>query len=464
MPAASVFLLCGLLAAPAALAQAAKPTFHDWAATPPMGWNSWDCFGPAVNEEQTLANADYIAKNLKSHGWDLITIDGQWARSQPELTRTSGGMDLEMDASGRLLPAANRFPSSRETRSFKPLADAIHARGLKFGLHLLRGIPRLAVKQNTPIAGTDLHAADIADTTSTCHWSDDTYGIDMSRLGAQAYYDSVFALLASWEIDFIKIDDLAAPYHKGDIEAIRKAIDKTGRPIVLSTSPGPLPIEQADHIAANANTWRISHDFWDTWPALHAQFANLGDWAAHRGPFGFPDADMLPVGSLRLWKDGVHWTKFTRDEQITLMTLWSIARSPLIVGGNLPDNDEFTLSLLTNDEVIAVNQHSEKNRHVFKRGDQIAWMAQVPRSTDVNLALFNASSPPRRKNAAAGARAEPPATRAAAVLVSLKDLGLAGPCRVRDLWSHRDLGTEKDTISVTINPHGAVLYRLHPEP
>jgi hypothetical protein len=251
------------------------------------------------------------------------------------------------------------------------------------------------VKKNVAIAGIEnLHAADIADTSSTCRWSDDTYGLDMSKPGAQAYYDSVFALLASWEIDFIKVDDLAKPYKKADVEAIRRAIDKTGRRIVFSTSAGPLPPDGVAHVPGYANLWRMSGDFWDVWRQLYAHFDDLAAWADRRVPHGFPDADMLPIGSLRLERANPkagHWTRFTHDEQMTLMTLWCIARSPLFVGGNLPDNDEWTISLLTNDEVLAVDQHSQGNRQFFRDGDRIGWTARAADSKDVYVALFNGS-------------------------------------------------------------------------
>jgi hypothetical protein len=421
-----------------------------------MGWNSWDCFGPAASEAVVLTNAEYMARNLKSHGYDTVVIDGRWCRPDPSRANKTGGMDLEMDENGRLRPTPNRFPSSRETRSFKPLADAIHAKGLKFGIHILRGIPRQAVKKNVVIDGAPgVHAADIADTNSICSWSDDTYGLDMSRRGAQAYYDSVFALLASWGIDFIKVDDLAKPYKKADVEAIRRAIDKTGRRIVFSTSAGPLPPDGVEHVPGSANIWRMSGDFWDVWSQLYAHFAGLAAWADRHVPHGFADGDMLPIGGLRLEQAkprGGHWTRFTHDEQITLMTLWCIARSPLFAGGNLPDNDEWTLSLLTNDEVIAVDQHSEGNRQCFCHDEQIGWTARVPDSWDVYVALFNTSP------------AKGTATQPAPVTVRLSDLRIRGHCGVRDLWSHKDLSPATDAITATIPSHGAVLYRLHPEP
>jgi alpha-galactosidase len=456
-------MLMLLLVAPAC-GQALPPAFYDWAQTPPMGWNSWDCFGAGVTEEQTLANADYIEKNLKSHGWSIVTIDIQWYEPLAHTDQYRANAVLEMDANGRLLPAANRFPSTKQTHSFKPIADLLHAKGLKFGVHLLRGIPRQAVENNVPILGAETHAADIADKQSICRWNTDMYGVDMSKKGAQEYYDSVFALLASWEIDLVKVDDLLSyPYHAAEIEAIRRAIDKTGRPIILSGSPSIPSIESAAHISTHANMWRISDDFWDNWRALYEQFARLRDWTPYRGPGHFPDADMLPLGNVRAWSAKNNWTHFTHDEQITLMTLWSIARSPLILGANLPKNDDFTLSLLTNDEVIAVDQHSTNNHEVANTASEIVWLADVPDSSDKYMAIFNPSPVPApRTRSATTTVAQVPASQSAKVSVRLADLGIASACAVRDLWGQKDLGQVADTISATINPHGAVLYRLHP--
>ena len=447
------------------------PEFYQWAATPPMGWNSWDCFGAGVTEEETMQNAEYMEKNLKSHGWNIVTIDIQWYEPLAHTDQYRRFAALEMDANGRLLPAPNRFPSTKDSRSFKPIADKIHAMGLKLGVHLMRGIPRQAVDQNVPILGTNVHAANIADKRSTCGWNTDMYGVDMSKPGAQEYYDSVYALLASWEIDFVKVDDLSSPYHAPEIEAIRKAIDKTGRPVIFSTSPGATPVNRGEHIEKNANMWRISNDFWDNWPALYAQFARLNSWTPYRGTGHYPDADMLPLGNLRTWRSNNTWTNFTRDEQITLMTLWSITRSPLIVGANLPKNDEFTLSLLTNDEVIAVDQHSTNNKQVSNQNNQVVWIADVPDSKDKYLAIFNAAPAPAPRGRRRGRGVRPAITpgtdntsetQPAEISVSLSDLGLSGECEVRDLWAHKDLGTVTEKISATVNSHGAVLYKIKP--
>jgi hypothetical protein len=465
--------LLGLLAA-SLTASAAEPTFWSWAKTPPMGWNSWDCYGAGVWESNVIANADYMAEKLKPHGWDIVTIDIQWYEPLAHTDAYRRGAVLELDANGRLLPATNRFPMTATTRSFKPIADYLHAKGLKFGLHLLRGIPRQAVANKLPILGTPYTAADIVKTNSTCFWNGDMYGVDMTKPGAQEYYDSVFALMASWDLDYVKVDDLSSPYHKDEIEAIRKAIDRTGRKIVFSTSPGATAVSQGAHIQTHANLWRVSDDFWDNWRSLHEQFARLNNWTPFHAPGHWPDADMLPLGNIRAWQ-AKGWTHFTKDEQFTLMSLWCIARSPLIMGGNLPKNDDFTLSLLTNDEVLAVNQNSTNNRQLFSTNNTVAWVADVPGSKDKYIALFNTSPAPVPRKPRGGSEAnsapaatnapaaDAPATQPRSVSVSLADLGFSGSAKVRDLWNHKDLGIFTGKFAPEINSHGAGLYRLQPQ-
>jgi alpha-galactosidase len=425
--------------------------FQKWAATPPMGWNSWDCFGTAVTEEQTRANADYMAAHLKQHGWQYIVVDIQWYEPQAKGWEYRKDALLTMDLNGRLTPAANRFSSAANGAGFKPLADYIHSLGLKFGIHILRGIPRQAVFANTPILNLSTRAADIADKNSTCQWNGDMYGVDTTKPGAQEYYDSLLALYASWDVDFIKVDDLSRPYRASEIEAIRKAIDNCGRPIVFSTSPGATPLEEGKHIASHANMWRMSDDFWDQWQLLKDQFKRCADWAPYCDAGHFPDADMLPIGAILASNPDGH-THFTHDEQYTLMTLWSMARSPLIFGGNLPATDDFTLSLITNDEVIAVDQRSTPGKQLFRRTDLIVWVADVPNSNDKYLAVFNAQN---HQNALADTTAEIP--------VNLKDVGFEGPAKIRDLWKHADIGTFNDHFAPAIPFHGAGLYRLTPQ-
>jgi hypothetical protein len=447
-------------------------TFHEWAQTPPMGWNSWDCFGAGVNEQLTRENTDYMAEKLKQHGWQYIVVDIQWYEPRAWTDQYRRGAELVTDANGRLWPAVNRFPSAEGNKGFKPLADYVHSKGLKFGIHLMRGIPRQAVdRDNSPILGTNVRAADIADKTNVCRWNTDMYGVDMSKPGAQEYYDSVFALIASWDVDYVKVDDLSAPgYHQAEVEAIRKAIDKTSRPMVLSTSPGATPLDAGDHVEKHANLWRISNDFWDDWRALKAQFQRCANWSKHTGPGHWPDADMLPFGAIRQWTDNRNWTLFTRDEQTTVMTLWAMFRSPLMMGGHMPKNDEFTLSLLTNDEVIAVNQRSTNGKQLSRDQDLIVWVADVPGSSDKYLAMFNATDiiiprdgattqPGQRRGGRPQIAREGPAAQ---ITVALKDIGFNGAVKARDLWKKQDIGTFTGQFSQSVAYHGAVLYRLSP--
>jgi hypothetical protein len=305
---------------------------------------------------------------------------------------------------------------------------------------MMRGIPRQAVEANLPILGTSYHAADVADRTSTCPWNPDMYGVDLAKPGGQAYYDSVFSQAAHWGIDFVKVDDLSRPYHRAEIEAIRKAIDKTGRRIVFSTSPGETPLSAGPHVQEHANMWRISDDFWDNWPALVEQFKRLHDWTPYRIAGAYPDADMLPLGIVGLGRR----TNFKHEEGRTLMTLWSIARSPLIFGGDLTKLDDETLDLITNPEVIAVDQRSLNNRQLFRTDDgRVAWIADVPKSKDRYLAVFNLTD------------------TETTVPVTLSDAGLGGAVRVRDLWARKALGTTS-VFSPAIPAHGAGLYRLSP--
>jgi hypothetical protein len=333
-----------------------------------------------------------MAAKLLKHGWQYVVVDIQWY--EPNATGFDYRKDAQLvvDEFGRLLPAPNKFPSSTDNRGFKGLSDYVHKQGLKFGIHLMRGIPRQAVEKNTPIKGTSHHAADIADKVNVCPWNADMYGVDMSKPGAQEYYDSVFELIASWGVDYVKVDDLSRPYvrNQPEVEAIRKAIDKTGRPMVLSLSPGETDIHAAEHVVEHANLWRISDDFWDNWSLLESQFKRLHDWTPWRRPGAWPDADMIPFGTIGMGRK----TLFTPQEHYTLMTLWCIARSPLMLGADLTKLDDFTLGLLNNDEVLAVNQNSTNNRQLF-RDDQgrIGWIADVPGSKDKYLALFNTREP-----------------------------------------------------------------------
>lgn len=411
------------------------------APTPPMGWNSWNSFATTITEAQARETARIMADKLLPFGYDVFTVDIQWYEPNAASYTYNAKPVPAIDGNGRLLPAPNRFPSSANGGGFAPLAAEVHALGLKFGVHLMRGIPRLAVERNLPVLGTQVRAADIADTSSTCSWNPDMYGVDMTRPGAQAYYDSVFRLFASWGVDFVKMDDMSRPYdaHAPEIEAAHKAIAASGRPMILSLSPGETPVTRGEHVLRFAQMWRISDDFWDEWPLLEAQFTRLENWNPWRRPGGWPDADMLPLGRLAL---GERDTKFTPDEQRTLMTLWSIARSPLIMGGDLRHLDDPTLALLTNREVLAVNQASTDNRPHFLADGVRVWSARPADGRGRYVALFNTGKEARE------------------ITLSLRELGFSGSQPVRDLWEGKALAPAKDRLIRRIPSHGAGLYRV----
>lgn len=434
---------------------AAEPAagFAQWAATPPMGWNSYDAYGSSVTEDEVLANARYLQEHLLPHGWTYVVIDARWydavsPRDDRQFNRERTGAKLSADAWGRLLPAPNRFPSAADGQGFKPLADRIHALGLKFGIHLMRGIPRQAVKAATPIADSAFTAADAGDPASICKWCPDMYGVRATAAG-QAWYTAMFRLYASWGLDFVKVDDLSEPYAAAEIEMIRRAIDASGRAIVLSTSPGPTPVAQAKHIQSLANQWRISGDFWDRWQNLDRQFELLAKWQGVAGPGHWPDADMIPLGriGLRCTIAGPErQTRLTRDEQVCLLSLWCLAPSPLMLGMSLPQLDAQTLSLLTNDEVLAINQDRlGRSAERVRSHDGIDIWRRELQGGAVAVGVFNR-----------GAR---PAT----VRATWADLRLAGPMRVRELWTHQDLGPTTNELATEIASHGAKLYLLKKE-
>ena len=370
------------------------------APTPPMGFNSWDCYGAGVNEAQLLGNAEYMRDHLKAYGWEYVVCDIQWYEPTADSAHYHYFADLCMDEYSRLIPAENRFPSAAGGKGFGPIAEKIHGMGLKFGIHILRGVPRQAVHRNTPTVTPGVTARMIAQGYSVCPWNPDMYGVDYRAPGAQGYYDSLFALYASWGVDFVKVDDIANteflpqnPYSaEKEIEMIRTAIDRCGRDMVLSLSPGPAPLEKAFHLKTHANMWRMSGDFWDRSDALDAMFSLCEKWYPHVAPGCWPDCDMLPLGVLQLNEpDPVYRarkTRFTPNEQKTVMNLWCMFRSPLMFGGELRLNDDETLSLLTNRALLEIDQHSSGNRPLISEKEKAVWTC-TDREGRAVYAFFN---------------------------------------------------------------------------
>ena len=444
-------LLFLLLVLPAHAARTDK-TVNIPAATPPLGWNSWDSYGLSVTEDEWKRNVDWLHQHLEPAGWRYVVVDEGWYLQHPENAGSHADQGYEMDADGRYTAAPGRFPDG-----IVGLAAYAHSLGLQFGIHIIRGIPRQAVEQNLPIADSSFHAADAADTTDTCQWNPDNFGVKANAAG-QAYYNSLLKLYADWGVDFLKVDCIAKPYHADEIHMIDAAIQKAGRPMVLSLSPGPTPLAAGPDVEKSAQMWRVSDDVWDIWsdPAIEGtfpqtvrnQFGTLADWMQFQQSGHWPDADMLPIGYLgpRPGWGQPRLSRLNYDETRTLLTLWSIARSPLILGANLAELDSFTEALLTNREVLAVDQQSSGNRELLVEGPLVVWRADAPkekgRGKGVDYAVFNLGNTP------------------SAFRFAWKQLGMhGGEHRVRDLWQLQEIGRVRE-LAGTLPMHGAALFRV----
>ena len=429
-----------------------------------MGWNSWDAYGLTIDEADYRANAT-VLKGVREFGWQYAVIDEGWYMDNP-----FGGSVAEKkylwDANGILIPAPSRFPSAAHGAGFKPLADWVHAQGLKFGIHIVRGIPREVVNENLPIAGSGYHAADAADKSSPCPWDDGNWGVADNAAG-QAYYDSMMKLYAGWELDFIKVDCISDhPYRPTEIRQIAAAIKKTGRQIVLSLSPGPTQLEHGAEVAQYAQMWRIADDHWDGWTLPHKPgdgefpfgvgdaFDRLAKWVPYVKPGNWPDEDMLPWGWL-----GPHpgWgeprqSRETKDEQRTEFTLWAVARCPLILGANLTKLDDFTRGLITNQEVLFMNQNVTLSQPIaaanLPPGFEHArvWRATIDapgaRNYTEYFAFFNLDDKP------------------ATLRATWKQLGLdGGKHPTEDLFTD-STGKETKEVSVTLPAHGSTVYKV----
>ncbi len=448
-------LVVAALPGSAVLAREKHPSAPESIATSPaLGWNSWDSYGLTITAEEFKRNVDWFDQHLKPAGWEYVVVDEGWYLAHPENAEKKGtDQGYTYDDTGRYTPDAMRFPGG-----LKALADYVHERGLRFGIHIIKGIPRQAVEKSLPIAGSSFHAAEAADTGDTCRWNPDNYGVKDNAAG-QAYYDSLAALYAGWGVDFLKVDCISEPYNAHEIHMITAALKKTSRRILLSLSPGPTPLDQAQDVIRYAQQWRVSNDLWDVWKdpkvaqggfpqSLSNQFETLAKWEPFVGPGHWPDGDMLPIGYLgpRPGYGQPRLSRLTYDETRTLITLWSIARSPLILGANLTQLDAFAETLLTNREVLFVDQHSTGNHllaGVGEPGRDVVWRSDEPKGGKRSfVAAFNVGDTPLDYNYA------------------WKQLGLKGSeHRVRDLWQAEELGHMKE-LKGTLPPHGAALFRI----
>ncbi|MFC8193466.1 glycoside hydrolase family 27 protein [Cellulomonas sp. NPDC057328] len=410
------------------------------ALTPPMGWNSWDCYGTTVTEAEVLANARFLAEHLLPHGWDTVVVDIDWSDPDARPHGYTQDAALVLDAHGYPQPAPGRFPSAADGTGFTALAARVHALGLRFGVHVLRGIPRRAVAAALPVPGDGgWTAADVADPTSTCPWNGHMVGLDHAHPGAQAWLDGLVAQLASWGVDYVKVDDMLAPFHADAVRAWGTAIARSGREMVLSLSPGTrLSTEHLPVLREHAQLWRVCDDLWDRWEDVHANFARLARWAPHQRPGGWADADMLPLGriGIRAERGEDRQSRLTADEQRTLLTLWVMARSPLMMGGDLPTSDPATVALLATPAVGHVLRTGVDGRELLREpaatdlgagrtdaGEVVVWAARAGDGTHTRyVAVFWTGAHPRTEHLALSS------------LVGDAD-ARAGRWAVRDLWT-----------------------------
>ena len=427
--------------------------------TPPMGWNSYDYYDTTVTEEEVKANARYKAENMKAYGWEYVVIDIEWYSNDAGTRRQEYQYipfgDDEMDAYGRFQPSPNRFPSSAGGKGFAPLAEYIHSLGLKIGIHIMRGIPREAAHRHCPIAGTSMTADMAADPSSICGWNPDMYGVRANEAG-QAYYDSIISMYADWGIDFIKCDDICDSWLYRDIpfmpfsgweetKMIYRAIEKTGRNIVLSLSPGPAHIDRAWEYRKYANMWRITDDFWDHWDAIEDMFGRCELWQDHVSEGCFPDCDMLPVGKLGKGFGEERDTYFTREEQKTMLTLWCMFRSPLMIGAELTKLDDWTKQLLTNQDILGLEGEHCKGEQVFRDKERVVWKSVNEATKEVTVALFNLKDEERE------------------IFIAAEELSVdtdLSNAVLYELWDKEEYRIQDDCIKATVPPHGVKVYRI----
>jgi alpha-galactosidase len=432
--------------------------------SPVMGWNSYNCYSYGVTEAQFMANVHYMANNLKQYGWQYCVVDFIWwvpDQGAAGGVNQNGNWNLgTMDAYGRFLPDTTRFPSSRGGRGFKPLADSVHNLGLKFGIHLMRGVPRMAMSthRNCSIYNSTYTCTQAADQTSTCPWLDWMYGINMSNPAGQVYLNSILSLYNSWDVDFIKVDDLsAATYHATEVVGYANAIASVSREVAFSTSPGPTPLSNASHVMQYANQWRLVNDLWDTWGQLTGAYQVSESWRNTlvngqiiAGPGHWPDVDMLPFGHLALYgpvgNARYSLSTFSKGEHKLMYFLFCINNNPLQWGGNLPDNnnDLFYDSLMKRSDAIFINQHGIRGRVLRSYTTNTpVWVSTHPTDTATKfLLLANISS------------------ASSAIAVTLNTIGITGTVPVRNAWTGASLGNFTTTFSQTIPSHDAGLYIL----
>jgi len=396
--------------------------------TPPaLGWTTWTSLETSLDSVTIKSIADRQASLLKPAGYIYVNVDGGWYANP----------DTGVDFYGRWTPHPDRFPGG-----MRAIAQYVHSLGLKFGLYLTPGIPKLAVVLRTPVKGTSYTAADIvaANKQEVTYLGGTMYSIDYTKPGAQDFVNSWADLLAEWEVDYLKLDAVRDA-NVADVAAWSKALQRTGRPISLALANNLNPT-LATAWQSNANSWRISTDIesYDgktltNWANVALRFGLVPNWLSSAGKGGWNDLDSLLVGNDR--------TGLSRDERQSMMTFWALCSSPLLVGDDVREIDDFGVQLLTNPNVIAIDQNGVTAAPVSSGKAQQVWTALEPDGAYA-VGLFNL------------------ADDTGVAEVKWSDLGFTGSASVRDLWSGRDLGTLQEAFSTQLNRHASALIRVTP--
>ena len=447
---AQTFIVLSILIFASTQLQTAKAQKSISDDNPTLGWSSLAGYGAGVTEAEVLKNSGFIATHLARFGWEYIIVDYCWyfpnagSLKNPEQDKNLLP-ELSMDSFGRLLPDLERFPSSKGNKGFKPLAEKLHKQGLKFGIHLMRGIPRQAVRENTRIKDTKYTASNIADTNSRCTWLNHMFGVDAEKPGAQEYYNSVFEQFAKWGIDYVLLDDITLPLREKEIALIHKAAKNSGRAIRLSISAGEIPPSKSDKLKPFSTERRITSNYCSNWENVLHLFTALESYRNIAGENYILDAGLIPTEIFGMdAPEGANSSQLlNKNELISILTLWSIARSPLIISGDLIRLSSFQLKQFQNSAVLSVVRNSRNSRQFFSKENQVAWIAEVTGKEGKYLAVFNLSD------------------TKSYIPVELYDAGFEGECQVTDLWTGDFLGQFEKRLRTEVPAHGARLFYIN---
>lgn len=468
----NLFILSLLIVALFACSSGTKTqsTVQPLAQTPPMGWNSFDSYGVYLHEKVAMENLEAFAQKLKPHGYEYFVIDAGWfgefkLQDGTIYPAEKHASKMKFNEFGLLQPSDTYFPNG-----FKKLIDRCHELGLKFGLHLMRGIPRAALKANLPIKDTQYFAQDIADTTSICNWNHQNYGVDMSKPGAQEFYNSLMNQMAEWGVDFIKYDDIV-PFPE-EVKGVANAIAQCGRPMVLSLSPGDNVDPNQLEAFQKGHMLRVTPDIWDDQKGINECFTEWRKWQGKERVGFWIDMDMIPFGQLQLMSPkpaGVKGdesktelvkkmksgelasfellagkgfnriSEFTKDQMYTFITLRALSASPLMLGGDLPTLDEFSLKLITDKNVIECNQNGVMGRLVYEEAGIEIWKTQKKDSKDAWIGIFNRSEE----------------GKSVSLIPEKLGLDATTAIKLQDIWNEKEV----NKLDFELNPNGVVFLK-----